>query len=340
MRIEHARAGMILDRDVVDERGNLLLENGITLTEIYLARLRQLGVSAVSIQIPEHIGVKPSPAISPEIRMELSICFRALFTMKAECILSSKLQTMYFRQLGQASDNVINELEKNMPRILSVRLRELTEDETSHAVNVCLLSVVTGLYLKLPRPALKELALGALLHDLGKSIIPQIDNKPLNSPNMHTLYGRDLLVKHQFSSTVARIAAEHHEYYDGSGYPLGLAGKATHPLSRIVAVANYYDNAVTEAKTNGTSLQDIIENMLASGDILFDHNTLRAFLYTTPIYPLGSMVLLNSGQTAYVSENRARYPLRPVVKVLTKAGFENIDLAYHPNLTITDCVEE
>ena len=341
MRIEYARAGMVLDRDVVDENGNLLLEKGITLTEIYLSRLKRLGINAIAIKFPELIGIDlPPPAISPEVRMELSLCFRALFTMTTECILTSKLQTMYFNQITKASDSVISELEKNMPRILNIRLRELTEDETSHAVNVCLLSLVTGLYLKLPRPALKELALGALLHDLGKSVIPQVDSKPLNSPNMHTLYGRDLLLKHQLSSTIARIAAEHHEFHDGSGYPLGLSKKATHPLSRIVAIANYYDNALTQAQLDGTPLQDIIETMLASSDILFDNNTLRAFLHTTPIYPLGSMVVLNTGQTAYVTENRSRYPLRPLVRVFSKTGYEDIDLAHQPNLTIIDNVEE
>lgn len=341
MRIEYARTGMVLDRDVVDEHGNLLLEKGIALTEMYLARLKRLGVNNVTIKFPQSIGIEPpQPAVSEETRLELSLCFRALFTMKTECILSTKLQTMYFTQIVKASDSLICELENNMPRILTVKLRELTEDETSHAVNVCLMSVVTGLYLKIPRPALKELALGALLHDLGKSVIPQIDNKLLNSPNMHTLYGRDLLTKHQFSSAIARIAAEHHEFYDGSGYPLGLSGKASHPLSRIVAVANYYDNAITQAKSTGASMQDIIENMLASGDILFDHNTLRAFLHIIPIYPLGSMVMLNTGQLAFIAENRSRYPLRPLVRVFTKNGVEEIDLAHQPNLTITDSIEE
>lgn len=339
MRTEYARAGMVIASDILDENGNLLLERGIALTENYITRLKHMSIDTISIERPQLESVKPAPIISPELRLELTLCYQALFAMKTEGMLSEKLQTMYFRQLETASDSVITQVEKSMPNILNTEIRQLTPDEVSHAVNVCLLSVITGLYLKLPRPALRELALGALLHDLGRSVIPLIDDKLANSPNMHPLYGRELLLKHKFSSTIARIAAEHHEYYDGSGFPLGLTGKATHPLSRIVAVANYFDNAVTQAEIDGIPLKEVIENLLASSDILFDHNTLRAFIRTTPIYTLGSMVVLSTGQTGYVIKNRVHYPLRPLVKVYDKTGTEDIDLANQPGVAILDVVQ-
>lgn len=340
MRINYARSGMILASDIVDSNGNLLLEKGISLTETYLARLRQHGINNISIQHPVLENAKPNPVISDNLRLELTLCFQALFTIKTEGMLTDKLQQMYFRQLHNASDSIITEVEQNMPNILNSEIRKPTTDEVTHAVNVCLLSVVTGHYLKLPRPALRELALGALLHDLGKSVIPLIDNKPVNSPNMHPLYGRDLLLKHKLSSTAARIATEHHEYYNGSGFPLGLCGKSTHPLSRIVSLANYFDNSVTRAVAEGRPLQDIIEQLLASSDILFDHNTLRAFIHTTPIYTLGSMVILSTGQTGYVTQNRAHYPLRPLVRVYSKTGYDDLDLAYQPDIAIIDIIEE
>ncbi|MGI6092745.1 MAG: HD-GYP domain-containing protein [Negativicutes bacterium] len=340
MRINYARSGMILASDVVDSNGNLLLEKGILLTEKYLARLRQHQITDISIQHPALENAKPSPVISDDLRLELTLCFQALYTIKTEGMQTSKLQQMYFRQLYNASDSIITEVGQNMPNILNTEIRKPTTDEVTHAVNVCLLSVVTGHYLKLPRPALRELALGALLHDVGKSVIPYVDNKPVNSPSMHPHYGRDLLLKHKLSSAAARIAAEHHEYYNGSGYPLGIEGKATHPLSRIVSLANYFDNAVAEANAVGRPLHDIIENLLASSDILFDHNTLRAFIHTTPIYTLGSMVILSTGQTGYIIRNRAHCPLRPIVRLYNKTGWDDLDMVCQPDITIIDIIEE
>ncbi|MPL58465.1 hypothetical protein SDC9_03998 [bioreactor metagenome] len=331
---------MVIANDIVDNNNNLLLEKGITLTETYIARLKHLGIDRLSIEHPVLENAEPIPIITEDLRLELTLCFKALFTMKTEGIFTTKLQTMYFRQLSTTTENVISQIGESMPTILNAEIRQPTTDNVSHAVNVCLLSLVTGHYLKLPRPALRELAIGSLLHDIGKSIIPLIDGKPLNSPNMHPVYGRDLLRCHQISSTAARIVAEHHERYNGSGFPLGLTGKTTHPLSKIVAVANYFDNAVTQTAAEGRPLPEIIENLLASSDILFDQNTLRAFIHTTPIYTLGSMVALSTGQTGYVIQNRAHYPLRPLIRVFHKAGHDDIDMANQPSIAITDIIEE
>ncbi len=339
MRIDYAKAGMKLAQDVYDERGNLLLEKGIALTDSYIKRLKILGINNVFVHHPS-ASFTPDPCIPEELQMELSLCFRALLNMKAEDILSNKLQTMYFRQIGKAADKTVHELEKCMPNILNIKVRMPRTDEVDHAINVCVLSVITGLYLRLPKSTLHELAVGALLHDFGKSVIPLVDGRPTNSPALHTLYGRDLLLKHKQGRTVARIAAEHHEYYDGTGYPLGLAGKATHPLSRIVAIADYFDNAMTLSMSGGVSRQEILEEMLASGDVLFDLNILRAFLCTTAIYPAGSLVLLSTGQTACVVKNHASFPMRPLVRIQRDSGYEDIDLLHRPTTTIVDLIDE
>lgn len=339
MRTVFAKPGMVLARDVLDDRGSLLLEKGISLTESYITHLKQLGIDNIHIKHPVLEEAKPIPLISDSLRLELAFCFQTLFTIKSDHILSTKLQMRCLRQLNQASDSVVSQIEFNMPNILNTEIRKPTTDEISHAVNVCLLSVVTGHYLSLSRQVLRELALGALLHDLGKSLISLVDEKPVNSLNLHPMYTRDLLLKCKFSTTVARIAAEHHEYYNGSGFPLGLCGKATHPLSRIVSLANYFDNAMT-ASRKGQSLQETVESLLASSDVLFDHNTLRAFLYTIPIYTIGSMVRLSTGQTGYVIQNRANHPLRPIVRIFKKNTYDDIDLAHQPNVAITDIIED
>ncbi|MDR3566274.1 MAG: HD domain-containing protein [Negativicutes bacterium] len=335
MRIEDTGVGMILTQDVVDERGNLLLEKGISLTKVYISRLKRLGIRTITVTDPYAESLKEAKIISPELREELTQCFTELFRMKAADILNFKPPAAHLQKLNSVMDSVIDEADLHLDQVVNVQVRQPSEDETHHAVNVCLLSVITGLYLKFDRQVLRDLALGALLHDLGKSMLPPGDT---DKAFLHTIYGRELLQRSNLSSVVARIASEHHEAYDGAGFPKGLTGRETHPLSRLVAITNYFDMALAKTTHNHTPRQDIIEEMLGGGNTLFDLNMLRAFLNTAAIFPVGSLVRLNTGSTAYVVRNKVHFPLRPVVQIIEDTGSIEIDLVIKPNITIVDFV--
>lgn len=337
MRIEDAGVGMILTKDVIDDRGNLLLETGISLTRNYIARLKRLGITAVSVTDPYAESLKQNKVISPELRDELTQCFTELFRMKAADILNFKPPAAHLEKLNSVMDNIIDEASSSLDNVVNIQVRQPGEDETQHAVNVCLLAVVTGLYLNFERDILHDLALGALLHDLGKSMLPLGDS---DKAYLHTIYGRELLLRSNLNSVVARIAAEHHEAFNGSGYPKGLASREIHPLSRLVNIANYYDVAVSAATVNHTARQEIIEEMMGAGNTLFDLNLLRAFLNTVAIFPLGSLVRLNNGKMAYVINNKVHFPMRPVVRVIEDFGHTDIDLVMKPNVTITELISE
>jgi putative nucleotidyltransferase with HDIG domain len=336
MRIEDTGVGMILTQDVVDERGNLLLEKGISLTRSYISRLKRLGINNVSVTDPYAESLKQPKVIRPQLREELTKCFTDLFRLKASDILNFKPPTAEFHQLNGVVDSVIDEAAASLDQAVNIQVRHPSEDEATHAVNVCLLSVVTGLYLKFDRKVIHELALGALLHDLGKSMLPYGDT---DKAYLHTIYGRELLLRSNLSPVIARIAAEHHEAFDGSGHPKGLAGRDIHPLSRLVCIANFFDVTLAADKKR-TPRQEIVEEMMAAGNTLFDLNLLRAFLNTVAIFPVGGLVRLNSGKTAYILNNRVHFPLRPVVRVIEDYGYTDIDLVMKPNVTITELIAE
>ncbi|MDT8902960.1 HD-GYP domain-containing protein [Anaeroselena agilis] len=335
MRVDDAGAGMVLTQDVVDERGNLLLEKGITLTRTYIARLKRLGVENICIFDPYAESLKQATVVSPALRTELRECFSTLFRMKSWDILNFKPPAAHMHRIGSAVDSVIDDAAGQLDQIVNVQVREPSADETQHAVNVCLLAVVTGLYLKFERSILRDLAFGALFHDLGKSMLPAGDQ---DKAFLHTIYGRELLLRSNVSAAVTRIAAEHHEAFDGTGHPKGLAAKDVHPLSRLVCIVNHFDNAISENERSGESRQEIIDGMMAGGNRLFDMNLLRAFLNTAALFPVGSLVRLNTGRTGYVVTNRAHFPLRPVVRVIEDYGHTDIDLVLKPNVVITELI--
>jgi HD-GYP domain-containing protein (c-di-GMP phosphodiesterase class II) len=335
MRIEDTGVGMILTQDVLDERGNLLLEKGISLTKKYISRLKNLGISSVSVNDPYADSLRQQKVISPQLRANLTQCFTELFRMKAADILNFKPPASHLQKLNSVIDTVIDEAAEQLDQVINIQVRTPTADEAQHAVNVCLLSLITGLYLKFDRQVLQELTLGALLHDLGKSMLPSGDP---DKAYLHTIYGRELLVRSNLNAIVARIAGEHHEFFNGEGQPKGLSGRDIHPLSRLVCIANYFDVVMSEASKNHNQRQEVIEEMMGAGDSRFDLNLLRAFLNTVAVFPVGSLVRLNTGKTAYVVRNKPHFPLRPLVRIVEEFGHSDIDLVLRPNLTITDVI--
>jgi len=171
-------------------------------------------------------------------------------------------------------DQVIAETTIKLDQGASIAVYQPSKDETQHAINVCLLSVTTGLYLKFEPATLRHLALGALFHDLGKSILPPNDN---DKAYLHTIYGRELVSRNNLSPVASRIVAEHHEFFNGSGYPKGLSRRNIHPLSRLVCITDYFDNALYEC-SHTKKQQDVITEMIDDESNKFDLNLLRAFL--------------------------------------------------------------
>lgn len=347
MLISEVKAGMVLARDIVDDNGNLLLEQGIALTEYYITRLTQIGLTSIPIYDPYAAELKKYTVIAPEVREELALSFRSLFNKKSHDILNSGLRTVYLKQIQQTVGHVIDETDRNLGQIINVQVRQPTEDEIDHAINVCLMAVSTGLYIKLPRPVLMDLALGALFHDIGKTVMPTVEGPTADHGRLHPIYGQQLLVKNKIGSIIARIAAEHHEQYDGLGYPSGLAGKEIHPLSRLVTIANHFDNTMNTAAKTGEPRDKIIKNMLANGNTLFDMYLLRAFFHTTPLYPVGSLVKLSNNKTAYVIKNKVRFAATPTVQIAERGAYaynlvtgQIIDLAMKPHITIVDVIAD
>jgi putative nucleotidyltransferase with HDIG domain len=334
VRVEDAGVGMVLIKDVVDERGNLLLEKGISLTRNYISRLKRLGIVNINVTDPYAASLKENQIINQQLRTELADCFTELFKMKAADILNFQPPAAHIEKLNNVVTEVIEEAESQLDQMLNIQVRQPSADETEHAVNVCLLSTVTGLYLKFDKGVLRDLALGALLHDLGKSMLPHGEQ---DIAYLHTIYGRELLLRSNVSNVVSRIAAEHHEFFDGSGQPKGLAGRDIHPLSRLVTIADYYDNAM-----NATSRPrlEIIETLMDGSNTLYDLNLLRAFLNTIAVFSVGSLVRLNTGKTGYIVGNRVHFPLRPTVRVLDDYGHVDIDLVMKPNISITELIAE
>ena len=225
----------------------------------------------------------------------------------------------------------------------------------SHSTNVCYMSLLLGLKLerylidersfKKPREAkdLQLLGLGCLLHDVGKMRIPtHILNKPsrlsteeMALMEMHTIYGHQM-VKGQVPASAAQIVLNHHQRYDGTGYPARIdaaTGEELPPLSsklipvfsRIATIVDIYDAATSQRCYSAAKLPvQVLHEMRTWCKGFFDPIIEQAFYEIIPPFPLGQVVTLNNGVQAVVVDFNPRNPVRPKVQGIRTANGERI----------------
>ncbi len=223
------------------------------------------------------------------------------------------------------------------------RIREKDNYLLEHSVNLSVLMSLFGHFRSLPPDILHQTIVGALLHDLGKIMTPdEILHKPgrlsaeeFEIMKLHARHSRDILVATEGIGELSIItAAQHHEKLDGSGYPEGLKGDEISVYGRMVAITDVYD-AITSDRVYHkgiTPTQGLKKLLEWSGDHL-DVSLVKQFIRCIGLYPVGSLVLLESGRLGAVVEANGYDQRLPAVRVMYHTKFrlpipvETIDLA-------------
>ncbi len=223
------------------------------------------------------------------------------------------------------------------------RIRHMDRYTFEHSVNVSVLMVSFARSLELEQKLIQEIGMGALLHDIGKIKVPQeILNKPgrltedeFAVMRSHVVHSRDTLaVVPGLPAAALAVAAEHHERVDGSGYPDGKAGDAITLYGRMSAIVDVYD-AITSDRVyhKGMEPHEALRKLLEWSSHHFEPQLVRQFIRCVGIYPVGALVLLQSGRLGVVVETGRKELPQPVVRVVMDAKqrryltVEDVDLA-------------
>ncbi len=225
------------------------------------------------------------------------------------------------------------------------------------AVNTAILSIIIGEHLGMPRHRLLQIATGALLHDIGMIKVPtsilnkegKLDDNELQIIRSHTSYGYKLIVNELlYADEVGKAAMQHHERWDGEGYPGRLAGDRIDIGARIVSVADAFEAMVSpKAYRDSMVGYQAMKNLLSDNARRFDPDIIRAMIQSMGIYPVGSIVLMNNSVIARVIESHQDAPLRPKIRVLidefgnpfTMNEGDVIDLLDNRNLFIARAID-
>ncbi len=349
--VDKVKEGMVLARTLYSNDGNILLNAGIILKNSYIAKFRDLGIWEVYIDDEISRDIVLKDVISEETRFEARINIKNAM---------DSLRYGYSLEVKPIRNSVCKMIDELMDeKDAMVNMQDLKSNDMytfSHSVNVCVLSLITGISMKYDEEKLRELGMGAMLHDIGKTRIPhEILNKPesltkeeFELVKKHTSYGYELLKRSDVLSTYASyIALTHHERYDGEGYPLGLRGEEIHEFARIVSVADVFD-AITSDRVykKRINVNEAVEYLIGMGDHQFDYNIVRSFIEHITIYPPGTCVLLNSGEKAIVVDVNKKYPTRPIVRILADGEGQiptvpvEIDLTKNNALLISEIIDD
>ena len=194
----------------------------------------------------------------------------------------------------------------------------------SHALNVGVISLLIARTLGLPEPELLELGLGALLHDVGKTEVPErfrhaeegFNHNETAAYRDHVAKGVALGQRMGLSPGALGVLAQHHEHADGSGFPLKLAGERISMSARVVALVNRYDRLCNpQSRAAALTPHEAVALLFAQGRQRFDAAVLNAFIRMMGVYPAGSLVQLTDDRYALVIGVNSSRPLKPRVLV-------------------------
>lgn len=188
-------------------------------------------------------------------------------------------------------DLIVDQVKQNITKIKSMeQLRIVDEYIYSHAINVSLLSTALAIKLRFSEQDIQDLALGALLHDIGKVKIHKkilnkkglMSDKELKEMHKYTLYGYETIKKMELPERIAKVALQHQEKYDGTGYNKGLKGEEISIFARITSIADNYDTLVTQKanlQSSNLKQEEAIKIMISESGKAYDPNLLYKFIW-------------------------------------------------------------
>ncbi|KGK14968.1 HD-GYP domain-containing protein [Vibrio navarrensis] len=207
-----------------------------------------------------------------------------------------------------------------------------------HSVNVACLLVTFGKHLGLDRDTLKQMAIGGIIHDIGKI---KVDDAILHKPGkltpeefehmkLHQVFAEEIIVHVEGLSDISRdVCLMHHEKLDGKGYPKGLKGDDIPLHGRMSCIVDIYDALTADrCYKQGMSSAEAFKIILSLTPFHLDPDLVYKFINCIGIYPVGSIVELSDGRVGIVWGSNAAHPLKPEVKCFYSRKYKRfVDVA-------------
>lgn len=346
--------GMITAEDVLSYNNQLILPKGLILTDKTITKLAFYSI----LQVRVEDDATPLASLA-----DFDFSYMEKIKKSTEFV---QFKQEFESDVSEFKDAINDVIEKGAPldvsKLMNYTLNILDPSLTSpnifdmlhcmkehddatyiHCMNVALICNVFARWLRLDEEEIRNVTLGGLLHDIGKTMIPdRIIKKPgkltaqeYNTIKRHPLEGYRMLQNSELSENILNAVLMHHERCDGSGYPLGLTSEKISSYAKIVAIADVYD-AMTSARVYRGPLCPFKAIALFESEGLqkYDARYILTFLENEVNTYLLNTVRLNNGVTGKVVFINKMHLSAPTIQ--TEHGF--LDLDIHPELNIEDII--
>lgn len=295
----------------------IILPEGSIIRVDYIDKLRELGIEEVCVYEQEEININH------------------ILKSDIECSIKEKVKEILekhtyrhngnLEELSKTADNIISvilEQDQVIERVFDIKQRNA--DIYEHSISVCSTAILTALKMKLPVESIHDIGVACLLHDIGlryqtnnfsDKSLEEMSEYEISEYKKHPVYGYSILQEEDWLSAASKnIILYHHERINGSGYPLRTREL---PLEcRIVNVCDAFDELICGIGYRRIKVHEAIEYMKFYRGKKFDAKVVDVFLNFTAVYPVGTHVLTNEGETGVVVGQNKDFQDRPILRII------------------------
>lgn len=339
--------GMVIDQSILDSTGRTLVARKTVLDDYLINSLRKLNITGVYIREGEEGQEIETKNISPatlktieremkndRVKVTLSESVKERVATGMQFMFNNPKDAEMMNAANSISGELMKAISQNDAIAVDISALKVSDEYTfKHSVDVASIAMIMAKQCNMSDKSVYQIGLAGLLHDLGKSEIP---NEILNKPGRltdeefavikkHPIYGYNLIKdKTELSPEILLGVLQHHEKINGKGYPMGVTDNKLTPFARLLSIADIYDALVTERPyKKGFTPRDSVEMIMAmTGEL--DIKFIKVFMESVILYPVDSYVKLSNGELGKVVENVVGYPTRPKVVGLATGKVYNL----------------
>ena len=323
--------------DIVKQRGKYHLTHADHVkSELVIKNLIAKGVESVMVDLDKtkletSQGVPEKNSIIPQVYQAKKLFDESKEIQRKVFQDAVNGRPLDLESIHDITESTLEEIFQNSDALACViNIRNKDDYLLEHSVSVSVLITIFAKHLNIDRHIVKQLAIGAFLHDVGKIMIPdEVLNKPaalttdeFELMKTHVLHSIDIIKATPGISDISlEVAALHHEKLDGRGYPYNIPGDQISKYGRLIAICDIFD-ALTAARCykdgyDHSKAFNILRSLVEKNHL--DGPLVESFIQCMGAYPLGSLVELNSHKVAFVEQHNQKEPNKPLVKAFYHA---------------------
>ena len=327
----------VLAEDITNSYNAFILPRGTIINQYIVQKLTELGIEHVFVA-SRNVNGKPSYIDYHVFEKRYENSIKEMKQLVLEVIRGKRIDYNVISKIARTVTSAFEEPE-HIIKCLS-KVQDIDDYTYYHCINVSFYAMLIGGWLNLAREDIKTLIHAALLHDMGKTRIPnellnkrdKLSAQEFEEIKRHAIYGYELVRDNiEISEEIKDVILMHHEREDKSGYPLCTDGSNLSIYTKIVAVADVYD-AMTSDRAYKKALTpfDAFEEFLTVCRGCLDIHIVNTFIYNISRCYAGSRVLLSTGQAGSI----AYIPPHCIWKPIVDIGSDFLDLSREKDVSI------